>query len=115
MRVTGKQVKPKQMTIKVAGVKYVVEFRHMDDYGITFLDKCRIYIKNDLKLEIQRETLIHEIFHVIVERKMKYTFENVGDISSVDKLEHLIIDPLACEIHTVLKGNKKLRGFLYGN
>ena len=89
---------------------YSVHFQPTDsDHGATNLDLKLIIINNNQSLEIQRETLLHELQHVAFEDCS--LFEH--PINDAEKQEEAIIRYNNPRLFQILKDNKWIREFLF--
>ena len=56
--------KPTELTI--AGQKFSIEYKTMDEYGELHFDKKKIYISNLIKDQVLLDTIVHEAFHAML-------------------------------------------------
>tara|TARA_R110000744_G_scaffold142526_2_gene254195 strand:- start:207 stop:512 length:306 start_codon:yes stop_codon:yes gene_type:complete len=56
--------KPTELII--AGQKFAIVYKTMEDYGELDFDKKKIYISNLIKGEFLLDTIIHEAFHAML-------------------------------------------------
>jgi hypothetical protein len=56
--------KPTELTI--AGQKFSIVYKTMDEYGELHFDKKKIYISNRIKGQVLLDTIVHEAFHAML-------------------------------------------------
>lgn len=80
------------------------------DHGATDVDEKKIYINTNFNEECQKETLLHELLHVVLNdcSLFKHPIENDED------QEEYIIRYMSPKLYQVLRDNKELREFICG-
>lgn len=97
--------------VKAGCFTYMVHFQPTDsDHGATNLDSKLIIINSKSDIEIQRETLLHELQHVAFEDCT--LFEH--PIHDAEKQEEGLIRFNNPRLFQILKDNKWVREFLFG-
>lgn len=87
--------------VKISGIKYAVVLKkRLEDsgdvcWGFTNYSKSVIYIRNGLSSQKQRQTLIHEMLHVMMHEA------GLDDICNDEK----IVNPLGNMLDNVLASN----------
>lgn len=102
--------KPTQ--IKIGGFIYKVKYKRTvgDHLGITYIDKKLIVISKHDNIEVLKETLIHELLHVLMED----VIESVDDKKDLAVKEEAIIRFVSPRLFQTFKENPKLVAFLFG-
>ena len=96
--------------LKAGCFTYTVHFQMTDsDFGATNLDTKVIIINNKNSLDIQRETLLHELQHVAFDDCS--LFEH--PINDAEKQEEALIRFNNPRLFQILKDNKWVREFLF--
>jgi len=98
-----KKVKIKCFTYKIHFIKAA------SDHGETDTDTKDIYINMNYPIEVQRETLNHEILHACFT-----DFPNFGKEGKPDDCEEDLIRYISPTLVQVYKDNKWLREFVFG-
>tara|TARA_Y100000310_G_C20235483_1_gene602207 strand:+ start:107 stop:466 length:360 start_codon:yes stop_codon:yes gene_type:complete len=82
-------------------------------YGKTDMGNKRILIYKHQDSETERETLLHEILHVVLEDKIEAVFNHDGERKLEEKEESLVrlTSPVLMQI---LCENKELQNYLLG-
>jgi Zn-dependent peptidase ImmA (M78 family) len=97
--------------IKVGCFTYTVHFQTTDsDHGATNPDTKVIIINNKSNLDVQRETLLHELQHVAFDDCSLFEYP----IPDAEKQEEAIIRFNNPRLFQILRDNKWVREFLFG-
>ena len=98
------------MDIKVGTFVYDLQetdkpilFNHEECAGLIDYEHMTIDIKSDLELQRKKQTMLHELFHAIIQ-------EYAIDIEDVD--EEYLVDILGVAMFQVIKDNKELINYI---
>ena len=99
-------------TFKMGGFTWEVHFQPSDgeSFGTTSVQKKAIFIDNTHPMQIQRETLLHELLHACFEdcAPIRVEYVNPGD------REEDIVRYLSPRLFQALGENAWLRKFIFG-
>lgn len=97
--------------VKVGCFTYNVYFtKASSDHGETDTDSKNIYINTTYPIDVQRETLNHEILHVCLT-----DFPNFGkDNKDKEEVEEEIVRYQSPKMVQIYRDNKWLRDFVFG-
>ena len=96
------KVKVGAVTYRLSAVATDVTPKGTSNWGYTDHSKALIYVDTDMNIEHVKDTLIHEILHVIC---------LVFDVKS-NEAEERIVAPIASGLTAVFKDNPKILKFL---
>ena len=97
--------------LKIKCFTYTVFFtKAASDHGETDVDSKNIYINTTYPLEVQQETLNHEIMHVCLHDFPNWTKES----KDAEQAEEEVVRYISPNIVQVYKDNKWLREFVFG-
>lgn len=100
----------KTKKLKIRCFTYTINFsKAASDHGETDTDNHQIFINTNYPIDIQRETLNHEILHAILT-----DFPNFGKECKADDQEEEIIRHMSPILVQVYKDNKWAREFIFG-
>lgn len=100
----------KPIKVKIGNISWTIDFVSPKDnqllngeFGVTIFKSATIYIDKDLKPDVMKETLLHELFHAIM---WESSYHNrLYDL--LDKEYETFVDITSKQLHSIIDLTKR--------
>jgi Zn-dependent peptidase ImmA (M78 family) len=101
----------KTLEAKLGAFTYKIHFSRQSDenHGLTDTSTKEIWINSRFDIQVQKETLLHELLHVALEDFP--LFEN--PIAKADEQEEYTVRYISPRLHQFLADNEELNAFIF--